>query len=266
MKARLSLFAPDTASDKPPDIDALTAHYLDLITAMKMLVLLGDFSGVLKTSLEIGRAVKALLKGKAALAASRLKTDMLKNPHWRARVIRDLGGVKKLGQWQLAMQRAIAGQGQSAGRGPNCRALPQAQIMVRDHAKRCARACASPLITKDPFRVDQEGQFRLPPVPRMTARNKGGAGQVTKRRDYVYDPRPMPKLSGYSAPVMVWPLEFFASELSDHSPKAPRPPLFTYGPTPGRKRRPHHHKLRRRLPCLNPGFRGPARRRVFAPP
>jgi len=142
MKARASYFPPVDGAGSLPDITCLTARYGRLLL----------------------RAVKA---------------KMLACPGWRARVIADLGGVRKLALWNAAMDRAIkrARDRRTLWRPPQ-RACG-AQIITREtaaadareaarraHIRACAKACVNPAILIDPFRVDQDGLFRLPPVPR----------------------------------------------------------------------------------------------------
>ena len=64
-----------------------------------------------------------------------------------------------------------------------------------------------PGVFKDPFRVDQEGQFRLAPFPRA---RRGKRARNTLSETYHYDPTPRLKLSGARSPAVIWPLEFYA--------------------------------------------------------
>ena len=225
MKARPTFYVPDAL----PDIPALTARYERLILMVKILLITGDYSGVLKTSLDLRRAAKALIKGKVRAAATERKLQMLLCPKWRARVIEDLGGMRKLALWTAAMKRAVVcareykhrwepeSKRESGYIPPHIIAARAAQDLQmakdRAHAKLCAKACVNPGIFKDPFRVDFDGYFRLPPVPRAP----GMAGQTMPAREYVYDARPVTKMTGIYAPAPVWPAEFYAAERGDFS-------------------------------------------------
>ena len=244
MKARLTFYVPDAL----PDIPALTARYERLILMVKILLITGDYSGVLKTSLDMQRAAKALIKGKVRAAATERKLQMLLCPKWRARVIEDLGGMRKLALWTAAMKRAVVREREDKDRWkpepkresgyipPHIIAARAAQDfqMAKDraHAKLCAKACANPDIFKDPFRVDFDGYFRLPPVPRAPR----AVGQSARGREYIYDARPVTKLTGIYVPAAVWPAEFYAAERGAFSRE-----------TPARKRRAE-------LSILNPKY------------
>ena len=242
MKARLSFYAPDGL----PDIPALTARYERLILMVKVLILARDYAGVLKTSFEIGRAVRALIKGKTRAAAQERKFQMLLSPVWRARVISDLGGMRKLALWNAAMKRAVLRsfdnkhrwrpEAMSPSSGfipPQIIAAQKLESARRERIRDCARACANPNIFKDPFRVDFDGNFRLPAVPRAPA----SGVKSSSTREYEYDARPINKLTGIHAPAMVWPAEFYAAERGNWT-RTQEAAAVAYGKTPGAKRRP----------------------------
>lgn len=269
MKARVSIYTPET----PPDTAGLLGVYSRLIVMVKVLASVGDFSGVLDTALKLRRAAKALTTARARAAAIDRKWKMLLCPAWRERVISDLGGRHKLRLWDAAMKRAIVREHDHSRLWKPTPPEPLAQIDTpekdaarmaetdrRDHIRKCARACANPQILKDPFRVDQDGLFRLPPVPR----NMSGAGRShASPQDYTYEPRRLTKLSGYAAPAMIWPAEIYAVERME-AQRAGRAPAFALGKTPGAKRRPA-----RRFAGSRKKLRGrsrPVRRRIYAPP
>jgi len=78
------------------------------------------------------------------------KLNMLRTPEWRARVLKDLGGVKALTRWinQPPPHKAFR---------PERRPLSAKKIAQRERMKLCAKACAHPRIFRDPCRLDQEG-------------------------------------------------------------------------------------------------------------
>ena len=234
MKLRRPSYAPETL----PNISALTQRYERLIFALNVLILTGDYSGVLRTSLDIGRAARALIKGKVAAANMERRFRMLLCPIWRARVISDLGGRRKLALWSAAMARAqLRGHkdnarraGPSAAAGfvpPHIIAAQEKEARRRADIRACAKAGAHPGVFKDPFRVDGEGQFRLAPIPRIRAarlsapRAPGVSAALNTARDYSYDPRPINKLTGIYAPASVTPDEFYAAERAEQTSAAP---------------------------------------------
>ena len=107
MKARASYFPPVDAAGSLPDIAGLTARYGRLLLLFKVLIAAGDFTKGLAVSRDIGRAARRLMRGRAQAATRAVKAKMLACPGWRARVIADLGGVRKLALWNAAMDRAI---------------------------------------------------------------------------------------------------------------------------------------------------------------
>ena len=276
MKARASYFPPDDAAGSLPDITCLTARYGRLLLLFKVLIAAGDFTKGLAVSRDIGRAARRLMRGRAQAATRAVKAKMLACPGWRARVIADLGGVRKLALWNAAMDRAIK-------RARDRRTLwqpPQpacgAQIITREsaaadareaarraHIRACAKACVNPAILIDPFRVDQDGLFRLPPVPRAP-RSLQKAGRK-RLREYTYDARPRTKLTGHFAPAPVWPAEFYLAERGNIAAQD-RAKAFAFGPTPGGKRHPARRDISGARRRVQRAGRAPAGVRVYAPP
>jgi len=152
MKTRLSFFAPAAV----PDITALEQRYSLLIAQVMALIAANDFTQTLSVSRDIARAARALMAGKAQLAAAELKRKMLLNTAWRSRVIADLGGYRKLHLWQrarrrAAMRAALLSLSSPVENGGTRRqtALPPAELTRRAGIRDRARACAHPLIFKD---------------------------------------------------------------------------------------------------------------------
>lgn len=273
MKARASLFP---VPDPTPDVEALGAHYRHLVMLVMTWTLAGNFGEVLKASLDAGRAARALIKAKIRARQDRTRADMLACAGWRAKVISDLGGLRKLALWQAAMKRAVSRERGRAQRWtvpvapppktyvtPQMRAAGAAEALRRARIRDCARACAHPGVFKDPFRVDQDGLFRLPPLPREARTARAGGRRSLIPVDYAFDARKTTGLSGALAPAMVWPIEFYRAQARDIATPEP-PPVFALGRTPGQSRRPARQyggRARRRALARIPNVK-----RVFAPP
>lgn len=168
---------------------------------LAMVTMLSQGSKFLSLALNVRAEVKRTVMGAGQALRYELKLHMLRLPAWRYRVIKDLGGVEKL----IRLWKRLADQG-AASRVTfkhQRQTLSDEEIKRRAHIKRCAKACAHPNIYRDPFRVDQEGQFRLPPMPRRLSNTTSD-----KVRDYVYDARPVNNFMGLNTPIMVWPDEF----------------------------------------------------------
>lgn len=102
----------------------------------------------------------------------RLKLDMLRSKLWRERVLKDLGGERALVSWERRMAAyAAASQSEPIAlpEKPVWRKTPERiakELWQIAHAKTCAKATAHPRIFRDPFKVDNEAQFRMAPLPR----------------------------------------------------------------------------------------------------
>lgn len=156
---------------------------------------------VLGIAREIQKEVRRTVVGLQQVYRHELKLKMLRLPAWRYRVIKDLGGIEKLLRLKRRLfERSVAPQ---AILKRQTKTLSYEEIKRREHIQSCAKACAHPRILRDPFRVDQEGQFRLPPMPRQALTKK------SKRiYEYDYDARPVTDFKGINAPITVWPEEF----------------------------------------------------------
>jgi len=69
-------------------------------------VILGDSREVLRNARRVAKATKELIKAEQHNAQVMLKFEMLLSPIWRARVLKDLGGVKALKRWERSHDRA----------------------------------------------------------------------------------------------------------------------------------------------------------------
>jgi hypothetical protein len=133
---------------------------------------------------------------------------MLRHPEWRLKVIKDLGGVDKL----IRLWKRLSEPRETFKRRKV--KLTYEEKRYREHIQRIAKAHAHPNIYRDPFRVDQDGEFRLPPMPRR-------ASDKPKRKPspYNYDARPVVDFKGLKQPIMVWPDEFFVFMNWEERPK-----------------------------------------------
>ena len=170
------------------------------------------------------RSLGAFCKAEFANAQRKLKLDMLSHKHWRRLVLKELGGAKALARWCAAMERCKLREAVDDKAAPEpsaWRKTPEVmaeELRLKAHARKCAKATVHPRITRDPFKMDGEGQFRLPPLPRLSGPRDTDAAWTTpfKISDYNYDATPVTKVSGYDAPIMIWPAEFEAAELWDY--------------------------------------------------
>jgi len=77
------------------------------------------------------------------------------------------------------------------------------------------RACASPNIVRDRVKMDFDGLFRLPPLPRQE-KLPANTKIYTEASiiDYDWNSMPLNKETGFD-PAMVWPHEFYAAMVLD---------------------------------------------------
>jgi|GEM_PF-6368993 len=218
--------APYSSRSASPCPAAAERRYGALILQVTALILARDFSGILSVSREIGRAARALMQAKARASAARMTRAMLADGRWRGRVISDLGGYRALHLWQRARRRAAlraallslqsGGRGRAVSRAP----LPPAEAARRAFIRERRRACAPARVFKDPFRMDFDGQFRLPPLPRAPwpaalRLLSGPAGRGS--RAYDYDPRPVRRQNKYVCAQPVSPRAFYAAIAAEHA-------------------------------------------------
>lgn len=153
---------------------------------------------LLKSAHLLRKEVRRIIMLAEAENRYQIKLKMLRIPAWRWRVLKDLGGVEAL----LRLLNKRVKPPKTVHR--NRLELSEAEQKSRAHARLCAKACAHSNIRRDPFRVDQAGLFRLPPLPRQ----RGEAPQAQKNRAYRYDARPLNNFTGLNQPITVWPEEF----------------------------------------------------------
>ena len=155
---------------------------------------------------------------------------MLASPIWRKRVLKDLGGLRKLKLWDKAFQRAKGDLPQRKRRvtpkdpEPVWWRMPERIAIseqLKAHARRCAKACVSDGTYRDPYKLDCDGMFRLAPLPRAKHQRVREQTIYSKLTigDYNYNAVPVYKPEGLGI-ATVWPMEFYAAmalEVEDKS-------------------------------------------------
>lgn len=157
---------------------------------------------VLKTARCVARIIRDIIIQEEWNALIAAKSTMLRTPSWRSRVLRDLGGNAALSDWEARDARARAPQPSfirktlkhAASKQGENHTLPESQIFY------------------DACKIDQEGQFRLPPHARRTYKRTqapchGSAARPTRQ---------MIK----NRVIAVFPAEFRAACLQSHPRKS----------------------------------------------
>ena len=175
----------------------------------------------------VRRVSAAILKVKVHNILLERKLDMLRTPDWRARVLKDLGGMARLKSWDAAWLRHLA---YLAGEAPKRAVKPLKPEPVwwrspervaeserlKARFRLCEKACVNPRTFKDPFKVDFEGEFRLAPIPRPRQTNAAsakGKPRIYSKVDiceYGYDAMPIWKDFGVGLSTL-YPMEFYAA-------------------------------------------------------
>jgi len=202
------------------DIAPIAARYMALILSFNALRIARSYERLPAMARKIHDIVRVLIKARTHNYHVELKLSMLANPAWRTRVLRELGGLRKLELWIQALLRA---DGQLAKRW--IRPAPAELVWVRTderiaksealkaHARLCAKACAPEGIFRDPYRMDRAGQFRLTPLPRSVIGKPHRPVIYSKLTigDYNFNAVPVYKPHGFG-PASVSPLEFIAAK------------------------------------------------------
>ena len=224
------------------DIAPIAARYMAVIVGFQALLLAGNYRRLPSAAQKIRGVVRTLIKAQCHNHHVEMKWTMLQNPDWRARILLELGGSRKLKLWIKALMR-------KAGQLPKRRVPPQPEqpewlqtperIAVSEalkaHARYCAKACLPTGTARDPYRMDREGQFRLAPLPRISSSQPRQAVIYTQMSigDYNYNAVPIMKPSGFG-PASVSPFEFIAAAKMDKTDVIP---------TKAENRRPRAHPL-----------------------
>jgi len=199
------------------DTAPMAAAYERLCAMIPLILAHPRARGLLENAREIGRVVRAFTRAEFSNYQRGLKLDMLSHGPWRERVLKELGGEAKLAAWDAAQERYQLRKETPAPevKAGTWRKTPERlaeEERLKAHARKCARATAHPRIFRDPYRVDFEGQFRLAPLLRLSTPRRDPATVPFVIEDYNYDGTPIAKMSGFDAPVTVWPIEFRAAE------------------------------------------------------
>ena len=209
-----------TSSSTPPayhfiDIAPLAARFDMLMASIMVFIDAGRMLPLIRVTQDVRQLVRHVKQFEAHNYLLTRKLDMLLDPAWRRRVLKELGGMRRLKSWEKAAARNLSGI-KSPAREPgpiwlytNARRAESERLKA--HVRKCARACVSPGVLRDKIRVDFEGEFRLAPIPK----GKGFARQekiYTQGSicDYVFNAMPFYAHKTYG-PATVWPAEFRAA-------------------------------------------------------
>jgi len=204
------------------DTAPLAARYAVLANAILAMVTAGRPRESTRLAHKVVRLVRALTRCEAHNHHLRRKLDMLCDRSCRERVLRELGGIRKLKLWEAARKRIEARRENppEAARLSISEQTPEWLLTperiaeserLKAHARMCGRATAHPLILRDRVKMDFEGEFRLAPLPRGE-RVKGQPKIYTENSivDYDWNAVPFAKVEGFG-PASVWPVEFYAA-------------------------------------------------------
>ncbi len=200
------------------DITPLTARYMVLTQSILTFLTAGCLRDVMRATQKVRRLIRLYSRLDTQNRLWARKLEMLSDRGWRERVLRDLGGLRKLKLWDAACERILE-------RRDAPLKTPQAQepawLYTPDRIAESERLKAKVrqyshnahnlLIVRNRFHVDFEGEFRLAPLPRReraVRRLKVYTAQTLS--DYDWDPTPFEKDKGLGA-AAVWPVEFYAA-------------------------------------------------------
>jgi hypothetical protein len=150
-----------------------------------------DSRACLRFARAVGAMVRLIITIEARNYAITRKSDMLAMRGWRERVARELGGEGRFKAWDRAHIAARARRGTALPK-PNWLLLKQRKERARMAAIGARFRRAHPRIIHDAVRLDFEGEFRLAPIGRRSARRvdcppplapprRGGGGQFSAR-------------------------------------------------------------------------------------
>lgn len=222
MKTASLTYPPPRLIDTAP----LAARYDVLTRAILAFIAAGQMSRVLRLSRKVVRLVRVFTALERENVLLRRKLAMLTDKSWRERVLKDLGGLRKLGLWEAATARIEArlenpptpARLSISEQTPDWLLTPERLAeseRLKAHARNCKRASAHPLIFRDHCKMDFDGLFRLAPLPRGV-RIAGRVRVYTQNSivDYEWNPIPYAKVEGVG-PASLWPAEFYAAEAAE---------------------------------------------------
>ena len=175
-----------------------------------------SLSKLSRLGMTVARLTRLIIREEAAAAHHRLKTAMLADPTWRARVIWELGGVEALEIWrqQFWFKRKSA---QPAGESRRKGGAFDVQTSAADTGAQKA---------ENPFhKADEKPQYRFrlkqPPRP-FYGRRPADAG--------VYSPNePKPAISLLDVPIPLMPYDFWPAPEIKTETKSAVPSTGYYG-------------------------------------
>ena len=214
--------SPSTSYD-PVDLAPIAARYQLLIGAFMTLLSAGHYTRLPVAAQRIYNVVRVYIKACAHNRHIALKMGMLSAPLWRARVLKELGGARKLSHWLQAYMRAAnmlpASSKAATPSRPAWLDTPERRAQseaLKAYKRLCAKACVPTGTYRDPYKMDREGHFRLAPISRQTTDRPRITSIYTAQTigDYIYNPIPVLRPVGYG-PAIVTPLEFIAAARMD---------------------------------------------------
>lgn len=190
-----------------PDLAPLRRQYALLCAQLLAAIIHPD--AALTLARQLRRHVRVMIRVSQAHFRARQKMAMLLRPDWRETVIADLGGWSRLRLWTYRQEALEVVHPSKTYKPPDHPAPDAEELERRARMRELMKANIHPRILRDPFRMDFEGWFRLPPQTRL----KNPINEHPQYFDYEYDfdPRPMADFSGIKTPITVWPEEFKAA-------------------------------------------------------
>ena len=214
MKTATFTYSPPYLIDTAP----LAARYEVMLASIFAFIAAGRHGDVLLYSRKVLRLVRVFTRFEAQNILTKRKLEMLCNSAWRDRVLRELGGMRKLRLWEAAHKRLQ----ERASRAPKpAKPLEPAWLYtperiaeserLKARTRACAKACAPERVVRDRVKMDFEGEFRLAPLPRgERAPRRRKVYTAASLTEYDYNPLPFAPQSGFG-PAAVWPAEFRAA-------------------------------------------------------
>ena len=200
------------------DTAPLAARYDVLAQAVLAFIAAGRLGHALKVSHKIVRLILTLMKLEAQNAQLKRKLDMFSHKPWRDCVLRELGGMRTLKLWDAAYKRTFlkAAAPHKTPKSQDPAWLFTAERIaeserLKARKREVFRAGHNPLIMRDRFKVDSEGEFRLAPLPRgERAARQMRVYTQSSIVEYDWNPMPFQTETGFG-PACVWPVEFYAA-------------------------------------------------------
>jgi len=214
MKTAAQTYSPPHLIDTAP----LALRYQVMIASLFAFMAAERHRDVLSYSFKILRLVRVFTRFEAQNILTKRKLEMLCNSAWRDRVLRELGGMRKLSLWEAASARIKEREGRTpkpiTPEEPSWLYTPERiaeSERLKARTRACAKACAPERVVRDRVKMDFEGEFRLAPLPRgERAPRRPIVYTANSISDYDWNPIPFAPQSGFG-PATVWPAEFRAA-------------------------------------------------------